>query len=82
MDGLILPAGQPSLSYWKEILSVLLPEWVVVPDEKPAWRPIFDSLLKEEIPVFSLAKTGALRFETRGEKVVITFFSAPNFNAL
>lgn len=80
VDVLLLPAGQPSLSYWPEILSTLLPEWVVVPGEKPAWRPIFESLSKEEIPVFPLDKTGALRFEIRGEKLLITAFSPSKLN--
>lgn len=64
VEVLILPAsGRPEESLWQEILSSLLPQQVVLTQKKPAWEPLIQSLLREEIPVLFLSETGALRFE-------------------
>lgn len=64
VDVLILPgSGRPADSQWKEILSLLLPGWVIFPKHNPALEPLLDSLKEEEIPFYFLSETGALRFE-------------------
>jgi len=80
VDVLVLPArGEPDPSDWEKILTLLLPEWVVIPHEKPSFEPVLDSLRREEIPYLSLATTGALRFEIgEGAFRVEPFLSPPS----
>lgn len=63
VDVLILPAqGRPVGSEGQEIISSLLPAWVVLTKPQPWLGPWVEALEKEEIPVFYLSETGALRF--------------------
>lgn len=64
IDVLVLPAwGDPSEEMGREILSSVLPAWVILSKRKPSLNALIDFLEKEEIPVFGLSDTGALRLE-------------------
>ena len=74
---LILPAhGRPEGPVPREILSQLLPHWVVFPRSSDAFAPLLELLKREEISYSFLSETGALRFEIQdGEFLVLPFLA-------
>lgn len=76
VDVLIFPASPPSLpvSLGREILSEVLPHWVVFPGKPVREADFLETLKKEEIPFFFLSETGALCFEVRGGELSMTPF--------
>ncbi len=75
-DVLILPASNspPSHPLMKEILSLVLPHWVVFPSKKPVPGELLETLEREEIPFLFLSETGALRCEVEKGRLSLTPF--------
>jgi len=75
VDVLILPGtGRPDSADWENLLAHFFPAHVVMASEKPALQPVLDSLEREEIPHFSIAQTGALRFQIQDGRLQVQPF--------
>lgn len=80
VDVLILPAAgrPPDENLWRQILSLLIPQWVVLAKRTPEVEAVIRSLETEEIPFFFLSETGALRFDIEnGNWHIASFLSPP-----
>lgn len=75
VDILILPAqGEPLSAQWNEVLSSLLPAWVVLAKPQSGSRPVVETLKREEIPLLFLSETGALRFALQGKEWLVSAY--------
>ena len=81
VDVLIFPAsGEPDAVLGKEIVSLLVPQWVIFPRPKPSGESLLECLKKEEIPFLFLSETGALRLEVQKGKFSISPFLKPGIH--